>query len=141
MLLTLPLLFGCSSNDKEATSPASTTAAPTSTSASSEGGLSAMAAAITDLLVANDWAAVRKDFDDTMLQGLSEERLAEVWTQTVREVGAYRSRGEPVTGPSQGDVVSFDTALHFEHGDRKSRIAFHADGKVAGFFLLLANAR
>jgi hypothetical protein len=98
------------------------------------------AAEITDLMAANDWAAVREDFDATMAAQLTEDRLRTAWDQVVAAKGPYRSRGEPSEVPGPGEVVVFDTPMAFEQGEMKSRVAFHNDGRVAGLFILVPEA-
>ena len=102
-----------------------------------EADLGRKAAALTDLVVENDWPAVREDFDDTMLDELSEGQLASAWQQVVQLKGAFRSRGEPVRVVKPGSIVVFDTPMTFEGGSMKSRISLHPDGDVAGLFILL----
>ena len=100
------------------------------------------AAAITDAWPKNDWKTIRSDFDATLLAApqVSEAGLAAAWQQVVAKVGAYRSRREPVQIPKPGDVIVFDTPMEFERGPMKSRVAFHADGTVAGLFILVPDA-
>ena len=94
------------------------------------------AAEITDLLIAHDWKAVRSRFDDTMSKGLAEDGLANGWDEVVEDKGAFVSRGEPTQVPKPGDIAVFDTPLTFEQGEMKSRVSLHADGRIAGLFLL-----
>jgi len=98
------------------------------------------AAEVTDKMVANDWKAVRADFDETMAKGLAEDGLANAWAQVVQLKGAYVSRGEPTQVPKPGQHLVFDTPMTFEKGDMKSRITFHADGRIAGLFILVPEA-
>lgn len=98
------------------------------------------AAALTDLMVGNDWPAVREDFDATMREGLSEEQLASAWQQVVQLKGAYQSRGEPKRVLKPGALVVFDTPMTLEQGAMKSRITFRENGDVAGLFVLVPEA-
>lgn len=98
------------------------------------------AAGVTDQLGANDWAAIRKDFDETMTEALSEEGLRQAWEQVVAAQGEYKSRDEPVEGSGPGDITAFDTPMTFERGDMKSRVSFHPDGRIAGLFILVPEA-
>ena len=100
------------------------------------------AAEVTDQLAAGEWAKVRSLFDDTMKERLAEDGLANAWDQVVKEKGRYVSRGEPTQlgSPAGTDVLVFDTPLEFEHGPMKSRLSFHADGTIAGLFILLPDA-
>lgn len=98
------------------------------------------AAEVTDRMAANDWKAVRADFDETMAKALAEDGLANAWAQVVEEKGAYVSRGEPTQVPKLGEPLVFDTPMTFEKGEMKSRVAFHADGRIAGLFILVPEA-
>jgi len=100
------------------------------------------AAEITDQLAANEWANVRSQFDENMKQKLAEDGLANAWAQVVKSKGEYLSRGEPTQlgSPAGKDVLVFDTPLKFEHGPMKSRLTFHADGTIAGLFILVPDA-
>ena len=95
------------------------------------------AASLTDLVAANDWEAVRADFDATMLASLSEAQLESAWQQVTQQVGSYESRGEPTPVPKPGDLLVFDTPMQFERGAMKSRVTLRPDGQVAGLFILL----
>jgi len=95
---------------------------------------------ITDLLVKNDWKAVREDFDSTMKKGLSEDGLANAWASVVEEKGAFVSRGEPTQVPKGGGTVVFDTPMTFEQGEMKSRVTLRSNGEIAGLFILVPEA-
>jgi hypothetical protein len=96
----------------------------------------AVAVEIADRTVANDWAAIRADFDDTLTEMLTEELLTGTWARVTGEVGAFVRRAEPVTGPRVGDVISIDITFTFERGDLVLRVALEPDGKIAGYFFL-----
>lgn len=99
-----------------------------------------LASEITDLMAANDWPAVREDFDTTMTEQLTEDRLQTAWDEVVAAKGQYQSRGEPSQIPKPGNVVIFDTPMTFQQGEMKSRVAFHPEGRVAGLFILVPEA-
>lgn len=124
LLLAIALLAGCASGGDEPTAEE----------------LGRKAAALTDLMSQNDWAAVRVDFDATMREGLSEEQLAAAWKQVVQLQGDYRSRGEPTRVLKPGTLVVFDTPMTFERGLMKSRVTFRENGDVAGLFVLVPAA-
>lgn len=138
VLLVVALLFGgaaCGGDDDDSSST-STTVASGSEGEADTNDLAAKAATITDLFAANDWPALRADFDATMDAQLSEERLAEVWTQLVAQIGAYSSRGEPVEIPKSDANVVYDTPMRFERAEMKCRVTFNLDGTIAGLFIL-----
>ena len=141
VLLVVAMLFvGACGGDDDDASTTSTTAASGSEGEADVNDLAAKAATITDQYVANDWPALRADFDATMEAGLSEAMLAEGWTQVVAMVGAYTSRDEPVEVPKDDAHVVYDTPMHFERGDMKCRVAFNLDGTIAGLFILKPEA-
>lgn len=100
------------------------------------GALSRKAATVTDLLAKNDWKTVRQDFDATMRDGLTADGLDSAWKQVTQQFGAYKSRGEPTRVPKPGDVTVFDTAMQFQRGAMKSRVAFNSDGLISGLYIL-----
>jgi hypothetical protein len=96
------------------------------------------AAHAVDLLarhMAGDYEAVRRDFDDTMLDALPVDKVASVHAQVTGMVGAYEGMGEPFARVI-GDHTVVDVPLRFETGDMVGRVAYRADGKVAGLFVL-----
>lgn len=105
--------------------------------ADSSDALQQKAASLTDLVAANDWKAVREDFDATMSTNLSEAGLTTAWQQVTQQVGSYQSRGTPTQVPKPGDFTVFDTPMRFERGAMKSRVTLRPDGQVAGLFILL----
>ena len=100
------------------------------------------AAEITDQLAAEKWAEVRAQFDDNMKAKLAEDGLANAWAQVVKAKGEYVSRGEPTQlgSPAGEELYVFDTPVEFEQGPMKTRLTFHADGTVAGLFILVPDA-
>lgn len=100
------------------------------------------AAEVTDRLAAEEWAAVRADFDENMKSKLAEDGLANAWKQVVAAKGDYVSRGKPTQlgSPAGQDLYVFDTPVEFERGPMKTRLAFHPDGTIAGLFILVPDA-
>ena len=100
------------------------------------------ASAVTDQMIAGDWAAIRAQFDENMKSKLAEEGLANAWGSIVAEKGAYQSRGESAQqgSPAGQDLLVFDTPLEFERAPMKMRLAFHPDGTIAGLFILKPEA-
>ena len=94
------------------------------------------AAQVTDLWVANDWKAIRAEFDDNMRRRLAEDGLANAWKQVTALRGDYVSRDEPTQVPIPGAFTVFDTPMHFKNGDMKSRVSFDGHGRIAGLFIL-----
>lgn len=95
---------------------------------------------MTDLLVQNEWKAIRDDFDEGMTKALAEDGLANAWNEVVEEKGPFVSRGEPTQVPKPGRFAVFDTPMTFEKGEMKSRLTFRANGDIAGLFILVPEA-
>ena len=97
--------------------------------------LEARASEIVDQLAAQDFDAVRSDFDPLLRDRLSEARLAGLWRRLTTEYGAFTGKGTPVlavTGRARVDQVPFA----FERGARKLRVTFDAGGRVTGLFVV-----
>ena len=97
-------------------------------------------AAATFAQIANlEWDAVYAQFDDTMKREITVDKLAEGWAQAAATVGAFENQGEPfVRGAEPFTVV--DIPLTFEAGDMVGRVAYSADGLIAGLFILTPSA-
>lgn len=87
-----------------------------------------------------EFAQVRRDFDATMLAGLSAARLGAVWQQVVDLYGPVQGRsGHLVTLTSTGHRV-VDVVVHFRDGVMKVRVAFDARQRIAGLYVLVLDA-
>jgi hypothetical protein len=84
------------------------------------------------------WEDAGRDFDATMAAALPTAKIADTWAVVVGTVGAYERAGEPFVR-RQGDYTVVDVPLAFEAGDMTGRVSFHADGRVAGLFVLPAD--
>lgn len=88
---------------------------------------------------AGEWAEMRSGFDERMAEACSAELLASVRFRLDTEAGRLvRMRKPAVKVHGRYSVV--DVPLVFEHDTRTGRVAFDAEGKVAGFFVLVAQA-
>jgi hypothetical protein len=81
------------------------------------------------------WEDAGRDFDPKMAEALPAAGLADAWAVVVGMVGAYERAGEPFAR-RQGDYTVVDVPLTFEAGEMTGRIAFDADGRVSGMFVL-----
>jgi hypothetical protein len=88
---------------------------------------------------AGKYETVRSHFDDTMLDAVSLEKLAEGHAQVTGLIGAYESMGEPFARVI-GDYTVVDVPLQFEAGDMVGRVSYSADRKVAGLFVMKPEA-
>jgi hypothetical protein len=86
-------------------------------------------------LMAGRYEDVRHDFDDAMLTAMDDDHLADTTTRVAAMVGAFEGMGEPFTR-AHGDYTVVDVPLRFEAGEMTGRVSYHADGAVAGLFVL-----
>ncbi|MCA1838785.1 MAG: DUF3887 domain-containing protein [Actinomycetota bacterium] len=95
----------------------------------------ALAESILDDYIAKRWDAVRTDFDERMLDALSQERLEQVSSSITDQFAGFVSSGKASTKTLDGMTV-VDIPVTFEKGELKFRVSLSQDGKVAGLFLL-----
>ena len=81
----------------------------------------------------------RSEFDATMTAQLPPEKMSAVRAQVIGLCGAYEGMDKPVAH-QVGDYTVVDVPLHFEAAEMKGRVAYDADGKVAGLFVLRPDA-
>jgi hypothetical protein len=83
----------------------------------------------------------RKTFNDQVLAGFTDEMRGNALASIAGMVGAFEGFGadEPFVRRI-GDNTVVDIPLRYEAGDMKARVAFDADAKVAGFFILVPEA-
>jgi hypothetical protein len=79
------------------------------------------------------WDDIRRDFDETMTEKLSADRIAEVWTMLAGLVGAFETFGTP-TITAAGDYTVVRVPLHFEAGEIRGEVTYNRDYRVAGLF-------
>lgn len=97
------------------------------------------ALALFALISAAQWEAARTDFDATMVDGLSADKLASAWAAIVSDVGDYEHAGAP-TARRKGDYTIVHVPLSFEAGEMIGRVMFDGEGKVAGLQVLSPSA-
>jgi Protein of unknown function (DUF3887) len=87
-------------------------------------------------LVDHDFAAIRADFDETMLEQLSEEELRQALADVEAKWGELEGReGDPEVVQTDGLTV-VNVPVRFEERSAQVRVAFRQNGKIAGFFIL-----
>jgi hypothetical protein len=79
----------------------------------------------------------RQSFNAQVLAALTDEKRATALATVAGLVGAFEGfgEGEPFVRRI-GDHTVVDIPLRYEAGDMKARVAFDADAKVAGLFIL-----
>jgi hypothetical protein len=85
--------------------------------------------------IVNGADGVTAGFDSTMRQHLSQEDMAANWAAYQAQFGDYQSHGEP-EDLTRGEITVVNVPLEMAHAPGQFRIAFHADGQIAGVFLL-----
>jgi hypothetical protein len=110
------------------------TGEPMTTQAPTPGAAERAVALLVDLMEGH-YEQVTQDFDDTMNTQVDLATLASTSAQVAGMVGAYEGMGEPFAR-AHGELTVVDVPLRFEAGDMVGRVAYRADGKVAGLFVL-----
>ncbi len=116
-------------------------AAMTGCNKDSNGGdnLVARAENVADQWVAQDWTAMRATFDADLSNELTEDKLAQSYSQITGAMGRFVSRGKTREGTLRNKGVEYsvvDIAATFENGPMTIRVSFGKQGKIAGFYLL-----
>lgn len=94
-----------------------------------------LARGVVDSLSTAEWDAVISKLDPAMQAALTADGLAAAWTQVVRTVGSFESRGATIVARA-GDLTVTDTSLSFEAGEFVARTSFRDDGSIAGLFII-----
>lgn len=93
------------------------------------------AATLLSQVAAGDWDQARANFSEVMA-ALDAEKLATAWTALTVESGGYRSQGQPVVRQA-GAFTTVTVPLQFDDVTMYGRVAFDAQGQVAGLHFLL----
>ncbi len=81
--------------------------------------------------------AARPTFNAQMSTALTEKVRGDALASVAGLVGAFEGVGDDEPFVRRiGDHTVVDVPLHYEAGDMKARVAFDAEEKVAGFFIL-----
>jgi len=95
--------------------------------------------AVVDKLVAGDFEGVRADFNDEMKQGLSAEKMKEVWTAAIQYHGKFQSQGEAANTQQQGYDV-YTIRCEMERSPMEVVVAYDQNGKIGGLWVRPAAA-
>ena len=93
-----------------------------------------MAAEVVDKLIAQDFAGVRKNFNENMKQNLSVEQLKTVWESIIKDTGQYKSREKSLYQEYPDNVAVF-TRLQMEKSKVVIEVRFGEDGKISGLWI------
>jgi dienelactone hydrolase len=90
---------------------------------------------IVELLKAEKFAEVAKEFNAQMTAALSEQQLAQTWSTFRQQVGAFQSFiDQQVRTPPSG-ITAVMLGCQFDKIAMNVMVAFDADGKIAGLRL------
>lgn len=99
----------------------------------------AQAERLAGLLAAGEHAAVMEAFDETMRKALPANKIAIVWKGATEPLGKWQGV-DHVRAESAGKYQVVHVICRFADGKLDSKFVFAPDGKVAGWFLLPAEA-
>jgi dienelactone hydrolase len=92
------------------------------------------ARAFITLLAKEDFKAAGKDFDDAMVKAVPTEALEKLWTELIKEWGAFKKQGAVVREKMQRyDAVI--VTCEFENLTWDLCVVYDPDGKIGGFRL------
>jgi len=94
------------------------------------------ALAMLDALAAGRWAAAMHGFDAAMRQGLSPEKLRQLWQQLQQQNGAYQSHGAAVAAPAPTPYHSVLVPLRFSRATLGMLFSYDARGALAGLHIV-----
>jgi uncharacterized protein len=97
--------------------------------------LQILAKQFTDLLASQDFARARQNFDATMANALSEEKLRELWRALDAQAGAYRKQ-LATRSQRQGSYDVVLVTCEFARLSLDARVVFDAQKRIAGLFFV-----
>ncbi len=103
------------------------------------GAFAAQAGQVVTDLAAGRFAAVTAQFDPLMASQLSTPALEAAWTSYQQVLGPYQSQATPVS-TTAGDLDVEQVPVTMANGRGQVRVTVHADGTIAGLYLLNAGA-
>jgi hypothetical protein len=106
----------------------------TSANATTPQGRSAAATEVVNKLVAENFEGVRANFNETMKQGLSADRMREVWRAAIAHHGAFKSQGEARNLQQEGYDV-YIIRCEMKNSPMEVVIAYDRDGKIGGLWV------
>lgn len=90
---------------------------------------------IVDKLVSGDYEGIRQNFNAQMKAGLSAEKMKEVWTAVVQQLGKYKSQGPPHSGQGPGGWEIVVIRCQMEKGELDVEVDYDTEGLVGGFWV------
>ncbi|WP_297921011.1 alpha/beta fold hydrolase [Metallibacterium sp.] len=124
--MTSALMFGAPTRAAQPAPASSIAAAPDARAA----------LATLDALAAGRWAAATHGFDAAMRQGLSPEKLRQLWQQLQQQNGAYLGHGAAVAAPAPTPYHSVLVPLRFSRATLGLLLSYDARGALAGLHIV-----
>jgi pimeloyl-ACP methyl ester carboxylesterase len=96
--------------------------------------------ALVAAMTKQQFSEVVSHFDDTMAAALPADKLASTWQSIIAQVGEFKS----ITGARQEEVQGHHVVFvscHFAQHDLDAKIAYDAQGRVAGLFFVPPQAK
>lgn len=103
----------------------------------SESELTTRTTALLDAMVRGDFAGATRHFDAKMKQGLTPEKLQEIWKGLLDQAGAFQSQ-EGVRTQTQGAHRLVFVTTRFANVRLDMQATFDAQGQIAGLFFVPA---
>ncbi len=94
------------------------------------------ALAMLDALAAGRWAAATHGFDAAMRQGLSSEKLRQLWQQLQQQNGAYLGHGAAEAVPAPAPYRNVLVPLRFSRATLGLLLSYDARGALAGLHIV-----
>ena len=104
------------------------------TAATTTQGRAAAAKEVVNKLVAENFEGIRANFNATMKQGLSAEKMKEVWRAAIVHHGAFQSQGEARNGQQDGYDV-YLIRCEMKNSPMEVVVAYDSDGKIGGLWV------
>jgi dienelactone hydrolase len=87
---------------------------------------------VVELLKAEKFADVTKEFDAKMTAALSEQQLAQTWSTFKQQVGAFQSYIDQQVRSAPSGITAVMLGCQFDKIAMNVMVAFDADSKIAG---------
>jgi len=93
------------------------------------------AGAFVDSLLAENYQAAVKEFDETMSRALPEEKLKQIWEKLQTQAGLFKEKLGVRTEQKGGYEIIYIVCA-FEKADVDVKVVFNKDAEIAGLFFL-----
>jgi hypothetical protein len=100
-----------------------------------DNGLETMARDFVELLVKGDYTGAVQSFDETMKKALPAEKLQEVWSSLIAQLGPFVEQA----GARREKILQYDVIFvtcKFKNGVLDAKVVFNGDKQIAGLFFV-----